>query len=116
MSSSQDDSFSWIDSKYVKTIVTKFEGHDKIELSDFKVGYGAAAGENMAGVIKRVTANYSNDGIRKSTNFILKASPAAGVLADMLEDLGVFEREVYTYEKLHQEFEALLPGFKFAPK
>lgn len=70
----------------------------------------------MAGVIKRVTANYLCGGIEKSTNFILKASPSAGVLADLLEDLGIFEREVFTYEKLHQEFEALLPGFNLAPR
>lgn len=113
---SSDESFSWIDEEYVKTIITKFEGHDKIELSDFKVGSGAAQGENMAGVIKRVRANYLCDGSKKSTSFILKASPSAGAIADLLEDLGIFEREVFTYEKLHQEFEALLPGFKLAPR
>lgn len=116
MSSSQDESFSWINSEYVTNIIKKFEGHEKIELNDFKVNCGALQGENMAGVIKRVSTNYLCDGTKKNTSFILKASPSAGVLADLLEDLGIFEREVYTYEKLHQEFEALLPGFKLAPR
>lgn len=116
MSSSQDESFSWINSEYVKSIILKFEGHENIELNDFDVSSGAAKGENMAGVIKRVKTSYLCDGIKKSTNFILKASPSAGVLADMLEDLGIFEREAFTYQKLHPEFENLLPGFKIAPR
>lgn len=116
MTSQQDDSFSWIDSEYVKNVVKKFEGHERIELSDFKVGSGAAQGENMAGVIKRLKTNYLCDGTNKSTNFILKASPQAGAIADLLEDLGIFEREVFTYEKLHTQFEALCPGLNIAPR
>lgn len=114
--SSQENSIPWINSEYVKALIIKSEGHDKIELTNFECSSGAAAGENMAGVINRLKVNYLCDGNKKSASFILKSSPAAGALADLLEDLGIFEREVYTYETLLKELEALLPDLKLAPR
>jgi hypothetical protein len=115
MSSSVEDQIEWINAELVKTILSKYEGHEKSEISDFKVG-GIEQGVNFAGVIKRIKIDYVSNGNESSANFIIKSSPSAGAVAGMLEDLGIFEREVFTYEKIHKDCEALLPGFKIAPK
>lgn len=116
MSTPQDDSFPWLNSEYIRTILIKYEGHEKIELGSWNVGSGSQQGENFAAVINRITVNYTSKGIQKTTKFILKSSSASGAVSELLEDLGVFEREVFTYEKIHRDIEALLPTFKMAPR
>lgn len=112
----EETSFPWLNSEYIKTILIKLEGHEKLKLLDFNVGSGAEQGENFAGVINRVTVNYTSKGIEKTTKFILKSSPSSGAVSELLEDLGVYDREVFTYEKIHRDCEALLPNFKIAPR
>lgn len=112
----QDESNSWLNIDLIKNILANFEGHNQFEVHDFNVNFGASEGENFAGVIKRISVNYTSNDIKKSKKFILKSSPSAGAISELLEDLGVFEREVYTYETIHRSFEDLLPGFKTAPK
>lgn len=116
MSTSQDESFSWLNSEYIKNILIKFEGHEELELIDFQVGSGSKQGENFAAVINRVAITYTSKGVKKVTSFILKSSPMAGAVSELLEGLGVYEREVFTYEKIHRDCEALLPNFKMAPR
>lgn len=112
--SSETPTFSWLNSEYIKAVLTKFQGRD-VEVNNFNVGSGAAAGENFAGVILRVKVNYTVDNERKKASFILKVSPKAGAVGELLESLNVFDGEVYMYDGIHPECESLLTGFKIAP-
>lgn len=116
MSTGQEESIEWLNADLIKNVLTKFEGHDQFVLNDFLVKAGSSQGENFAGVIKRVEVNYETKNVKKSVNFIIKSSPTAGAVSDLLEDLGVFDREVYTYEQILRDFEDLLPSFKIAPR
>ncbi|KAG5685050.1 hypothetical protein PVAND_014252 [Polypedilum vanderplanki] len=113
--SSDFPAFPWLNSDYIKTILAKYEGHENFEVNDFSIGSGSAMGENFAGVIHRVKINYTMSGIKKEASFILKTSPQAGAVAELLENLNVYEGEVYMYHKIHNECESLLSGFKMAP-
>lgn len=112
----QTETFPWLTSEYIKTILMKTQGHEKLELIDYKIAAGSAIGENYAGVILRARINFSINGIEKSTRFILKAAPADGILSEMFESFDVFEGEKFVYEKIHKYGEDLLPDFKIAPR
>jgi hypothetical protein len=114
--SSEVPTFPWLNSEYIKTILTKIEGHENLEVNEFSVGSGSAQGENFAGVIQRIKVNYTIGGSKKIISLILKTSPKAGAVAELLENLNVYEGEVYMYHKILAESESLLPGFKVAPR
>lgn len=116
MSCELTESFPWLASPYIKTLLEKYEGHDNLELIDFNVSSGSAQGDNFAGVILRVTVNYFISESKKKVNFILKASPVAGAVAELLDNLGVYEGETFIYHKVQNECKALLPGFRMAPR
>lgn len=105
----------WLNSEYIQAFLKASQGQN-VELIDFNVNTGAEKGENFAGVIKRVTVNFLCNGNKKSINYILKSSPTSGAISEMLDDLGTFDREVFTYHKILKDCEDLLYGFKMAPR
>lgn len=48
MSSEQAATFPWMNNDYFKSILSKYEGHDNLQLSDFNINTGANKGENFA--------------------------------------------------------------------
>jgi hypothetical protein len=116
MSSEQSNSALWLNSDYVKAILKSFEGHEEFKLNDFNVGTGSNAGENFAGVISRIEINYTLDGAEKNIKFIVKESPSAGAIAELLENMNTFEGESIVYGHILKGCESLLGGFKMAPR
>jgi Ecdysteroid kinase-like family len=117
MSLENNQAPTWLNSEFVKNVLQAFEGHDRFNLKNFSIGSGTEAGQNFAGVIIRLNAVYSVDDNNndKSVSFILKSSPSASVIAEILEELNTFEAEKQMYA-IHRKVENVLIGFKIAPK
>lgn len=117
MSESQHESCSWINRDYLELILSKLAPNGRAELSDYKISAGSVQGENFAGIIYRVTVDYtSDDSCVKSASLIIKSSPVAGAMAELLETLNVFKGESYIYQKVLSHGTDLLPDFKIAPR
>lgn len=112
----ESSSPEWLNKDYIKLILSKIESQGNPELDDFKISAGSAQGQNFAGVIIRVYIKYTLNGKNKHVTVILKASPTAGAVSELLEDLDVFGGELCVYKNVLSGFDELLPGFKIAPR
>ncbi|KAL7032152.1 hypothetical protein ACKWTF_007237 [Chironomus riparius] len=115
-SSLESSSPEWLNKDYVKLILSKIEVQGNPELNDFTISAGSAQGQNFAGVIIRVSIKYTLDGSNKHVTVIIKASPTAGAVSELLEDLDVFGGELFVYKNILSGFNELLPSFKIAPR
>lgn len=117
MSAAQMESFSWMNNDYFKSILTKFEGHDNLQIKEFNVSLGTNKGENFASAIYRVTLKYSlsNDDL-KEKSFVLKTNPELSALSELLDEMGTFKNETHVYEKIITECEKSFSNFKIAPR
>lgn len=113
---SNTESFEWLNADYIKSFLSKITNESDLKVINFKISSGSAQGENFAGVIFRVNVNYAINGNEKSASYILKASPVAGAVAELLESFNVFDGELYLYQKILEASGTLLPGFKMAPR
>lgn len=116
MSSEQVETFPWMSSDYFTSILTKYEGHDDLQLREFNVSSGTNKGENFASAIFRVKLNYLLHGEAKEITVIIKTSSATSAISEMLEDLGTFEGEAHVYSNILDECKKLFPNFKLAPR
>jgi hypothetical protein len=117
MSTTQlESSPEWLNKEYIELILSKIECQGNPELDEFKISAGSAQGQNFAGVIIRVHIKYTLDGNNKHVTVIVKASPTAGTVGELLEDLDVFGGELCVYKNILSGFDELLPGFKMAPR
>lgn len=108
--------FSWMNNDYFKLVLTKFEGHDNLQISAFDVSLGTNKGENYASAIYRVNISYLLKGEPKEATFILKANPVSSAMSEMLEEMGTFKGETHIYENVITECEKMLSNFKIAPR
>lgn len=102
--------------EYFKSVLTAYEGHDDLEVSEFSVSSGTNKGENFASAIFRVTIKYLLHGETKETQLIVKTQPENGAISEMLSEMGVFEAESHIYRSILGECGSLIAGFKVAPR
>lgn len=115
MSLEQVENFTWMNKDYFKSILSKYEGHDNVELVDFNVSAGAKKGENFASAVYRVTLKYLINNETKEASFILKTNSSSSAIAEMLEEMGTFKAETNIYANILPQCEKLL-NFKLAPR
>lgn len=116
MTSEPVESFPWMNSEYFKSILTKYEGHDNLQLIEFSVNSGSLKGENFASAIYRAKLSYLLNQQPKEMTFIIKTTSTTSAISEMLENMGTFDSETIVYEKILTECEKLFPDIKFAPR
>lgn len=114
MSSDTLEVCSWMDSGYLQSVLTKYEGHDDLQLLDYSAS-SPAKGENFASSIYRIKLNYLLNGVEKCTTLIFKAKPEGGAISEMLDNMDTFAGEAHIYTNVLSECEKLT-GLKIAPR
>lgn len=114
MSSEITELCSWMTNDYLKSILSKYEGHDNLQLVDYSAS-APPKGENFASSIYRIKLNYLLNDEQKQVTLIFKTKPDGGALSEMLENMDTFASETHIYNNVLAECEKTA-DFKVAPK
>lgn len=85
---------AWIDSDFLEDVLG-----DSVKVDSYNVCAAVGAGDNYLSILYKTVVNYHTheSSEQKTSHLMVKGHPTAQILLDMIEDMGVFRKEISIY-------------------
>ncbi|KAJ9589203.1 hypothetical protein L9F63_028013 [Diploptera punctata] len=99
-SGTSDLKLSWLSKTFLEKVLKTSEQDDDIQVTKYDFGRATADGDNYTSVMYRVKVHYTTRGHSHSRSFVIKTLPTAELMAQMVKEGKVFERESEAISKI----------------
>lgn len=89
---------AWIDNEFLEQVLaTSLE--DEVKVVDYAVTAAVGAGDNYLSILYKTTVQFTTSGSdeQQELHLMVKGEPTAKILLEMIEDMGVFRKEITMY-------------------
>lgn len=89
---------SWIDNEFLEQVLgTSLE--DEIKVEDYQVTAAVGAGDNYLSILYKTAVQFRTSGSdeQQERHLMIKGEPTSKILLEMIEDMGVFRKEITMY-------------------
>lgn len=89
---------AWIDKEFLEEVLAA-SLEDEVKVADYQVTAAVGAGDNYLSILYKTAVQFSSSGSdeQQQAHLMIKGVPTAKLLLDMIEDMGVFRKEIKMY-------------------
>lgn len=92
---------AWITKEFLQNLISKKEKNDEIRILDSDVSAAVGVGDNYLSLLYRVKVDYTRKegGPVQKIQLMIKGAPTSKFLQDMIENMGIFKKELAMYNE-----------------
>lgn len=107
---------SWITEEFLQDLISKYENSDKIKVIEKSVTPAVGFGNNYMSMLHRVIVKFRENGSNsKEQHLIIKQFPTSQFSKKFVEELKLFEREIFIYEEILPRINDIFKRFSKEP-